>query len=145
LVILGVGIVAVIIVVARRRSAPPAAYPVDNGTGFGRYGNMNAGQPYPQGYPQGYQGVPPQGGGLGSTIMTGLATGAAVGAGMVAGEALAHHFTDDDRRERYSSGTQYVDNPMDSAQNDNMGGTDFGISDSSSWDSGGGGGGDWDN
>jgi len=85
----------------------------------------------------------PVGGGMGGGILGGLATGAAVGAGIVAGEELMHHMTDHDRTE-----TVY-DTPRDNSSwnspPDDMGGTDFGVSDSSSWDSGGGGGGsdDW--
>jgi len=84
-------------------------------------------------------------GGMGSGILGGLATGAAVGAGIVAGEELMHHFTDRERTE-----TVYENPPQNdswSQPNDDMGGNDFGVSDSSSWDSGGGGGGggsdDW--
>ena len=102
-----------------------------------------AGGPGYNGYGPSYMGGNPgmmggQGGGLGSGILGGLATGAAVGAGIVAGEELMHHFTDGDReRER--------DVYRDSPPQDDMGGNDFGVSDSSSWDSGGGGGGsdDW--
>lgn len=80
-------------------------------------------------------GAPPMttqnGGGLGSTIMTGLATGAAVGAGMVAGEALMHHFTDNDHNNGLINAAQANEEFVN--QND-MGGTDFGIADNSSWD-----------
>jgi hypothetical protein len=156
-VILLVALVGVVVVVARaiaRRNAVPAyggfgrgtAYPAPN-PGYGPQG------PYP-GYPP--YGAPPAGGGVGSSIMGGLATGAAVGAGMVAGEALAHHFTDGDR----GNTTLVPDNSAwgqtagdswgrsDDMRNADMGGNDFGMSDSSSWDDGGGGGdsgggGDW--
>ena len=76
----------------------------------------------------------PSGGGLGSSIMGGLATGAAVGAGMVAGEALMRHFTDPQR------GAPPVANPgLGSAWElpaDDLGGTDFGVTDAGGWDSG---------
>ncbi|MGD0493744.1 MAG: tetratricopeptide repeat protein [Steroidobacteraceae bacterium] len=93
------------------------------------------------------------GGGLGSNIAGGLAGGLAAGAGLVAGEELAHHFLDGDRRPvappagddgSWGSGSG---NP-----NADMGGNDFGVNDPGSWDdgssggdSGGGGGGgdDW--
>jgi len=87
-----------------------------------------------------------QTGGIGSGIMGGLATGAAVGAGIVAGEALMHHFVDGDNRSSFNSAPPYPDNGSNLAADD-MGGSDFGIADNSSWDdssSGGGGGGDWD-
>ena len=98
----------------------------------------------------GYSGMPGQpyggmpgpmmggGGGIGSGIVGGLVTGAALGAGMVAGEELMHHFTDGNGRPVRDDRDDYVP-----PQND-MGGNDFGISDSSSWDSGGGGGGGGD-
>ncbi|MHB1676707.1 MAG: hypothetical protein ACYCSS_04075 [Sulfuriferula sp.] len=87
------------------------------------------------------------GGGMGSGIVSGLATGAAVGAGMVAGEELAHHFLDGGQ----SNTAPDTDNWNSSPADDNMGGTDFGINDNSSWDdntnisdnSFGGGGDDW--
>jgi hypothetical protein len=83
--------------------------------------------------------MPPAGGGIGSSIMGGLATGAAVGAGMVAGEALAHHFMDGNRNDGRPNQLP-ADN--DFVSNDDMGGTDFGLSDSSSWDDSSSGGGD---
>ncbi len=95
------------------------------------------------GYGPGY-GTP----GMGSSIAGGLASGLAVGAGVVAGEELAHHFLDGDRRE---SGLVPPVEPDRYAQNDDLGGSDFGVSDPGSWDdgsvggdiSGGGDGGDW--
>jgi hypothetical protein len=109
------------------------------------------------GYGPGYGGGPGYGpggvvvnqGGMGSDILGGLATGAAVGAGIVAGEELMHHLTDrDDRRVEYDDTprqSSWSDDSGTSSQNYDMGGNDFGVSDSSSWDSGGGGGGsdDW--
>jgi hypothetical protein len=71
------------------------------------------------------------GGGLGSTIMSGLATGAALGVGMVAGEAIMHQFTDGERNSNgFINTAQANDQPEN--QND-LGGTDFGITNSSSW------------
>ncbi|MES1196631.1 MAG: tetratricopeptide repeat protein [Steroidobacter sp.] len=99
---------------------------------------------YGSGYGPGYgPGYPPSGGGLGSSILGGLATGAAVGAGMVAGEALASRLMDGGEN-HHSSNDVHPD------VNQDMGGNDFGLNDSSSWDAGGGGdfggdigGGDW--
>ena len=70
--------------------------------------------------------------GMGGSILGGLATGAAVGAGMVAGEAIARNLMGE------GSHNTMVD-PMNSVPADNgydsaMGGEDFGLSDSSSWD-----------
>jgi uncharacterized membrane protein YgcG len=97
------------------------------------FGSGMPGQPY-GGMPGPMMGGGP---GIGSGIVGGLVTGAAVGAGIVAGEELMHHFTDGDRNNVVPQQDNYSAPPV----NDNMGGSDFGISDSSSWDSGGGGGG----
>ncbi len=97
---------------------------------------------YGPGYGPGYG----QGGGMGSGILGGLATGAALGAGMVAGEALADRLIDG-----HDAGHGHTaDNNFNTDVNHDMGGSDFGLSDSS-WDSGSGGsdfggdmgGGDW--
>jgi len=110
----------------RRTAVMGGSYPAGYGPGGGMpsYGPGMAGG---------------QGGGIGSGILGGLATGAAVGAGIVAGEELMHHFTDRDRTE-----TVYDTPPQNNnwSQPDDMGGNDFGVSDNSSWDSGGGGGSD---
>ncbi|HEX7455632.1 MAG TPA: hypothetical protein VF296_06275, partial [Gallionella sp.] len=75
--------------------------------------------------------VAPAGGGIGSGIMGGLATGAAVGVGMVAGEALAHHFMDGGRSD--AGNVAPVADSWGNSSN-NMGGSEFGIADNSSWD-----------
>jgi len=93
----------------------------------------------------------PATGGMGSGIMSNLATGAALGAGVVAGEALMHHFIDGDKKDVIPEPEQHHDSsPWNVSRNisvnDDMGGTDFGIEDTSSWDDGGvsdGGGDDW--
>ena len=118
------------------------AYPQYANAGNGAFGPQGTGAP---------------GGGIGSGIMGGLATGAAVGAGMVAGQALMHHFTDGDRPQHggggnnLTSGNDPLSTPDPLFNNDtppsgyDMGGNDFGVADSGSWDSGdsgGGGGGD---
>lgn len=96
-------------------------------------------QPYnPQPYGTAPMMNPAAAGGLGSTILGGLATGAAVGAGMVAGEALMHHFTDGESsnsgliNDAHATNTGYQDTNY--LTQDDMGGTDFGITDNSSWD-----------
>ena len=73
------------------------------------------------------------GGGIGSGIMGGLVTGAAVGAGMVAGEALAHHLMDGGQAEVAPADT-WLNSAGPISPGDDMGGTDFGIADSASWD-----------
>lgn len=90
----------------------------------------------------------PAGGGLGGRIMGGVATGLAVGAGMMAVEAIGKnlmggHNTPVPADNLTNNNFQTVDS------NPDMGGQNFGINDTSSWDDGGsmdvGGGGDWDN
>ncbi len=137
-IVIGVILLLVMLVRATRRVAPvmPVAYGPGGmpGPGMPGYGMGGMGPMGPMG-----------GGGLGSSIVGGLATGAALGAGLVAGEELMHHFTDGNR------GSGYVPPLADnSGVNDNMGGQDFGVQDSGSWDDGGsvgdgggGGGGDW--
>lgn len=102
---------------------------------------------YPQpGYPQTY---PQQAGtGLGGRIMGGVATGLAVGAGVMAAEAIGRNLMGG-----HNSSTPQANQPSTSnfepiPQNTDMGGSNFGISDTSWDDAGGsdvGGGGDWDN
>jgi hypothetical protein len=136
--LVGLGVIALGFVAFRamsRRAMAPAAPGFPSASNFG--GNVPA-QPYG---PMGPGAAPTAGGGIGSGILGGLATGAALGAGMVAGEALMHRFTDG----RHDA--PLVSNPSDLASgptNDNLGGNDFGVSDSSSWDDGAGAGGsDW--
>jgi len=134
LIFLGIGLIAFIYFAAKymARRNPPLA-PANN------YPNVN---PQPYGSIAAPMMGQPTSGGFGSGIMGGLATGAAVGAGMVAGEALMHHFTDGEHSSNgFINDAQANSNPLN--QND-MGGSDFGIADNSSWDdSSGGGGDDW--
>jgi len=91
----------------------------------------------------------PTTGGMGSGIMGSLATGAAMGAGVVAGEALMHRFIDGNKNNVISEPSLQDTSPWNTSSNmseiDDMGGTDFGIADSSSWDDDGtsDGGDDW--
>jgi hypothetical protein len=120
-----------------RRRRIYAQYPA--GAAPGAYGPGGYAGPGPgPGYGP-YAGGP--GGGVGSSIAGGLAGGLAAGAGIVAGEELAHHFLDGDRRLPLSGdeGSSGSGNP-----NSDMGGNDFGVNDPGSWDdSSGGGGGDF--
>jgi hypothetical protein len=129
-VLILVGVVAVLMMVFRRRPAYnqyPAAGPGPGGVG----GAPGYGGPGP-----GY-GPAPMSGGLGSGIAGGLASGLAVGAGVVAGEELAHHFLDGGRRD---SGVIPSAEASEPNPNSDMGGSDFGANDpGSSWDDGGGG------
>jgi hypothetical protein len=98
---------------------------------------------YPGAVPAGGGMGPGYGGsGMGSGIAGGLASGLAVGAGVVAGEELARHFLD------RPSGT-LPEGVQPGPENGDMSGNDFGVSNSNSWEDGGGsdggdvGGGDW--
>jgi len=77
-------------------------------------------------------------GGMGSGIMGSLATGAAMGAGVVAGEALMNHFINGNKNNVISEPPVHDTSPWNTAgnmsENDDMGGTDFGVADVSSWD-----------
>jgi uncharacterized protein len=137
--LLVLGLVAVIaFVVSRlRQSSTNAA----QRSGLPTYGGgAGPAQPYGAG---GVGPVAPPAGGMGSGILGGLATGAAVGAGVVAGEALMHRVLDGHRSEEPLLGSQggASEGPQ---QPDDMGGSDFGVADGSSWDdSSVGGGDDW--
>jgi hypothetical protein len=118
-------------------------------------GGMPAMQPGMQGAygqqpmygPQGY--AQPAGSGLGGRIMGGVATGLAVGAGVMAAEAIGRNLMGN-----HDAGARPADNTSSNSfepianSNVDMGGQNFGVSDTS-WDDAGsadmGGGGDWDN
>ena len=113
--------------------------------GAGGGGGMQPAYAQP-GYQQGY---PQQGGtGIGGRIMGGVATGLAVGAGVMAAEAIGRNLMGGHNAAAPQS-DMFSDNNYESIPtNTDMGGSNFGISDTS-WDDGGsadmGGGGDWDN
>ncbi len=130
LTVIGIGFVVWIAWLIFRRRSYQAAPPV-----YGGYNNGPA--PGPGGYYGG--GYPPPGGGSG--LLGSLGTGLAVGAGVVAGEELAHRLLDGNgERGTVIPGERdvaYRDDPPQN-QNADMGGNDFGVSDSGSWDDGGG-------
>jgi hypothetical protein len=82
--------------------------------------------------------------GMAGTLMGGLAAGAAMGAGMVAGQALMHRMMDGSPvAEPLRPVAPVMTDPNPSYD---MGGNDFGMNDTSSWDDAGSGldgGGDW--
>jgi hypothetical protein len=107
--------------------------------GVMNYGGAPGGPGYGGGYGGGYP--PPSGG---SGLLGSLGSGLAVGAGVVAGEELAHHFLDGNgnRVNEHGQPVNYPDNSGNQGgQNADMGGNDFGVSDSGSWDDNSGGGG----
>lgn len=137
MLLIGLGLIA-FIAFAARLMAQRNAMPVSGGVaGYGPGGASSYGPPL---QPYGAGGMGPLGAspgpGVGSRLMGGLATGAAVGAGMVAGEALMH---------RFMNGNQDSFRPLQNdfglstpdAGFDDMGGTDFGVADTSSWDDSG--------
>ena len=126
MLLLGVGAIAVIVLIMRAMNARnPAFFPSNYQPGM----QNTSASPMPM-QPYG-GGMAPMGGGIGSGIMGGLATGAAVGVGMVAGEALAHHFMDGGHSDVGNAAP--VANSWGNSSN-GMGGSDFGIADNSSWD-----------
>jgi hypothetical protein len=74
------------------------------------------------------------GSGIGSGLAGNLASGLAVGAGVVAGEELAHHFLDGSRSEPNVMPSLSQAEPVAHADNNDMGGNDFGLFSDSSWD-----------
>lgn len=101
------------------------------------YGGPAPGAPYGGGYGGGYPGGYPPGGGPG--LLGSLGTGLAVGAGVVAGEELAHRLLDGNGN-RIEGGEQVVyRDPPPGNPNADMGGSNFGVNDSSSWDDNSGG------
>jgi hypothetical protein len=139
--VIGVGLIVLIVSFFARRRQQVYMSNSYGGPGGGNYGGNYGGGYVGGGYP------PPGGGGL----LGSLGTGLAVGAGVVAGEELAHKLLDVNGRpvENYGQGYEQGyrnDPPVD--PNPDMGGNDFGVSDSGSWDDSssgdsGGGGSDW--
>ncbi len=122
MLIVGVGVVLFVIFVVRNLLGQRQAYQASPSP----FGNAPV---------SGYPGQPygPTGG-MGGSILGGLATGAAVGAGMVAGEALARNLMGESNATAADRSPDIsADNSFD--PNSNMGGEDFGLGDSSSWDS----------
>ncbi len=138
----------------RRKSEPAAVYGGGMGSGLNGPQTFGAGNAMPGGYaPAGYgpagYGAPgygqPAGTGLGGRIMGGVATGLAVGAGVVAAEAIGRNLMGGSHESSGSSADIPAGHSFEPLPgNADMGGQDFGITDTSSWDSGGGGS-DWDN
>lgn len=116
---------------------------------FGTGGGMQPAYPAP-GYPQ--AGYPQQAAsGLGGRIMGGVATGLAVGAGVVAAEAIGRSLMGGHNNPAPGVQDHLGNNDYQSLNtNTDMGGANFGINDTGSWDDGGsadmgGGASDWDN
>lgn len=147
LLLIGGGVIALLFYVIRainaNRTTRQSYQPVGGGQSLAASPLPSYGQPYGSGS------TSFSGSGIGSGIMSGLVTGAAVGAGMVAGEALAHHLMDGGQAE-VASADSWLNPAAPISPGDDMGGTDFGITDNASWDDGSniagiddGGGSDW--
>lgn len=125
MIFIGVGIGLLILLLVRRLRPPAPA-------GFAAA--------YPQpgtGYAPAVGAPPGTGGGVGSGIAGGLVSGLAVGAGVVAGEALMHRLMDGGERgvdQSRLGDTSQED--LDRRGNADMGGNDFGVADTNSWDDG---------
>lgn len=146
MIMAGLALLAAIIFFLRSRRQAQTYIPAGaGGLGAGNYGPA----PYGGQPPYGPVNGPMSGSGMGSGILGGLATGAAVGAGMIAGEALMHRVLDGGSHA--ASGSAFANDlgPADNTFSDaerryDMGGNDFGVNDTSSWDdSGGGSNDDW--
>lgn len=117
-----------------RRQAPQPAY-----AGPQPYANDYSAAPaYGTAYP-------PQASSLGSKVAGGLATGLAVGAGVVAAEAIGRRLFGEQDAPAHAAAAASPEQYAPIASNNDMGGDNFGIQDTS-WDDGGSAGGsDWDN
>lgn len=117
------------------------------------YGQAPYGQPsYGQagyGQPQTQPPTQPAGSGIGGKVVGGLAAGLAVGAGVMAAQAIGKNLMGHDERPAHPPAAPAGNETVPFAQNDAMGGQDFGINDAGSWDDGDAvassdDGGDWD-
>jgi hypothetical protein len=107
------------------------------------YGQPGYGQP---GYGQPAYGQP-AGSGIGGRIIGGVATGLAVGAGVMAAEAIGRNLMGNHGQPASAVENSGSNDFQALDRNPDMGGQNFGVNDSSSWDDGGSVdlGGDWDN
>ena len=143
LLLLGLGVLILFIMALFRRNTQ--SLPSSNYAGRAATPNYGpAGNPGMGSAGMGSNMGQPAAGGMGSGLMGSLATGAALGAGVVAGEALMHHFVDGDHNNPAPQKSQPEHSPWSSPDNSpnnasnstnyDMGGNDFGVQDSSSWD-----------
>ncbi len=163
LLLLGAGVVGVVVWLIRRKPAPPVTFnsPASMATGTGIGSGLNGPQTFgaasapaygQPGYSQ--PGLPaysqqPAGTGMGGRVMGGLATGLAVGAGVMAAQAIGKNLMDHDEHNANPAANNNAGNNFQPLPgNNDLGGQNFGVNDSTSWDDAGGseagGGGDWD-
>jgi hypothetical protein len=146
---------AIALVIFLTRKKPATAF--EPQMAYSNPGNFQGGLNGPQGFGMGGPGMAspqpygqPQGSGLGGRVMGGLATGLAVGAGVMAAQAIGKNLMGNG-----DSPPRQLDNTAGNgleplSGNTDLGGQNFGVNDSGSWDDGGAvdssdGGGDWDN
>ncbi|ARV20646.1 hypothetical protein AEP_03728 [Curvibacter sp. AEP1-3] len=145
-VLLAGGVIAIAFFVFRRRT--PDAQVLQPGYGASMGGGLNGPQTFgnpapnlygPQSYGSAYGAgyVQAPGSGLGGKIMGGVATGLAMGAGVMAAEAIGRNLIGGHGPVHDSSN---FNNPVSDNSvlgndiNQDMGGADFGINDSTTWD-----------
>ena len=131
----------------------PQTFGMGSGTMAPSYGQPGYGQ---QGYGQPGYGQQPAAPGMGGRVMGGLATGLAVGAGVLAAQAIGKNLMGNNEHgnnhlgDNLGSGNGGNNGFQPLPGNSDLGGQNFGLNDTSSWDDGGsggdiaGGGGDWD-
>ncbi len=160
LLLLGAAVVGVVVWLIRRKPAPPVTFnspaSMATGTGIGSglsgpqtFGAATAsapayGQPGQPAYGQQAAGT-----GMGGRVMGGLATGLAVGAGVMAAQAIGKNLMGHDEHNANPAANNNAGNNFQPLPgNNDLGGQNFGMNDSTSWDDAGGGdvggGGDWD-
>lgn len=166
LLILGAGALGLVVWLIRRKPAAPVDYSApagmaaasgvaSGGIGSGLNGPQTFGSgvapAYAQpGYGQPAYGQQPAGMGMGGRVMGGLATGLAVGAGMMAAQAIGKNLMGGSDHNTNNHGSNLNDGQGQGFEplpgNADLGGQNFGVNDSTSWDDAGGdiGGGDWD-
>lgn len=162
LLLLGAGVVGLVVWLIRRKPAvsytAPAAMGGAMGTtamGNGLNGPQTFGSGVAPGYAQPGYGQPgygqqPASTGMGGRVMGGLATGLAVGAGVMAAQAIGKNLMGDADHNTSNHGSNLNDGQSRGLEplpgNADLGGQNFGMNDSTTWDDAGGdvGGGDWD-
>jgi hypothetical protein len=155
--LLAVGVIAAGYFIFRRK--PAQTFDPNVGYGNGLNGPQSFGNGGMQPAMQGAYGQQPMygqqgygqaaGSGMGGRIMGGVATGLAVGAGVMAAEAIGRNLMGNhDSGSRAVENTNATNHEPSANSNVDMGGQNFGVSDTG-WDDAGssdvGGGSDWDN
>lgn len=131
----------------RRRAPAQPAQPVQQPV-YANQGGLNGPQTFGAGPTMQPPAAQPPGSGLGGRIMGGVATGLAVGAGVMAAEAIGRNLMGNHNQSSLPLENRSNNDYQPSTTNTDMGGQNFGINDTGSWDDGGsadvGGGNDWD-